>query len=230
LHTAEVTGIPATAIAAAPAEEYRVQNRFTNGLLDAFGNARLGVSGRNQNAMNGYHDLKPAIDAGTPVQNGAWGKFTNPMEIDVGIGNFNPAVGVDLVKKYIADPKYTDDPLGLRKYDGHYDQLYRDLADPQSDATIRLTGLKLAEVERDMYSGYGKTPAQIRAGKVRQGLYANAIPAMKDKLLDEGYRTGKKTMDNRGGNQMPQPREKYYDFFEDPRSPYQDLSKILFGY
>jgi hypothetical protein len=74
-----------------------------------------------------------------------WDKARNPVLVDLGHGNIKLGTAIDLLERY--NDKYPDsDPLHLKKYEGRYDDLARDLSmHSPLNATAKFAVLEAAE-------------------------------------------------------------------------------------
>lgn len=259
LDVAKKLGVPATALAAVIGEEYRTWGLFKDGLGETWTKTMVRTSGRPWGhvypeeaspveAMHPsaylerlYEDVRPKIEKGIVIQRGL-NRLYDPMTVDVGPGNINIGTAMWLVKKYLAEhPK--DDPLDLRRYEGRYDRLVMDISNPSSDATVKVAGLKLREVQ-DELAEYDRQPGR----KVSATAYFHAQPAAhRDAILDFGYRRSKRSIFKRFQQAGDKPitgwtnrtREEFergardlslpYDYFFDPASPYHAVNAVLAG-
>jgi hypothetical protein len=242
--TADVLNIPASAIASNIGEELRTRNDYSRDrpldVVDAWGLAQVNGAANPENKYTRgdanayleslYERVRPTIEAGGHVQGPVLGRINDPVRLDIGVANINFATAMHLVKRYISNSAYRDDPLNLRRYEGHYDQLYRDLLDPRSDASVRIVGLKIADI-RDFYlNGSGYRPSrdgdEARLDELRQQ-YMNSSGQSRDRLLNAGYRASYGAIVR--GEPLEIVREDYYNYFTDPRSPYHRTRRILMG-
>src|SRR6266700_2197550 len=76
---------------------------------------------------------------------GIYNRLTNPTLNDIGPGKFQIGTAIGLLQSYTNDPRFANDPLDLFKYDGHVEQMVRDLNSNTSatafDLTSKLSGL-----------------------------------------------------------------------------------------
>jgi hypothetical protein len=224
-----VTGVPPTAIAASIGEEYRMRTFAKDGLFYPVWGGDILVNGRGGDQMleRNYATHAQALQAGQAIP----GNYLDPTTFDIGPGHIKVATAMDMVKKYVN--QYTQsDPLGLKQYVGHYDALYRDLLDPNSDVSVKIAGLKLKEVQ-DYYLKY--------AANWYQGLDG----VSRDQALDSGYRSSPFAMNGEARDSENRPvqfpphvpisrfeplvRSHNYDYFRDPRSPYNNVGARLAG-
>lgn len=76
-------------------------------------------------------------------------KWTNPVAVDVGPGNFKVATAIEIIRAYSKEHKGTGrDPLGLLKYSDSYDKLVLDLVsfkDPTTSFALTAAYIKQGE-------------------------------------------------------------------------------------
>jgi hypothetical protein len=175
--TSSVLDIPATAIAAAPDEEYRTHMAFKDDTGDQLALMNL------YNTANEFHTdpetmLEKIFEQDLPdVQSGRFNRdATDIVKMDIGNGNINFGNAILALNGYLSS--YKDDPLGLAVYKGNYLQLAHDLMSKDSDVTFKISGLLLKQVD-DFYVKSNNVEYQNAIGTVRQ-----------DEMLDNGYRFG----------------------------------------
>jgi len=118
-------------------------------------------------------------------------KSGNPVLWDVGPGHVHIRTAITMLQNY--NRMFPDsDPLGLKQYNQHYDQLVRDLKNHDSDATIKIAGL----VAREGQDFYRKAMTPERWAMLNEDQRAAA--------LTQYYVTGKERMEDdfhkRGGD------------------------------
>jgi hypothetical protein len=76
---------------------------------------------------------------------GIYNRLANPVLNDIGPGKIQIGTAIDLLKSYMTDGRFANDQLDLAKYNGHVDQMVRDLNSFTSptafDLTYKLSGL-----------------------------------------------------------------------------------------
>lgn len=143
---ADQSGVPATAILGAVANEY--DTRFNPDLTSdirgragqAFGDWYGG--GRSHEKVKGDYET---VKSGNVWESKLW----HPVMIDVGPGNVRIETAIDLLGEYLASHKSDgQDPLELRQYENNYPKLVDDLLDfNQPKATMAFAGLMLAKAD-----------------------------------------------------------------------------------
>lgn len=167
------------------------------------------------------------------------GRLFNPLQIDIGPGNFNYGVAIHQTMQYLDryPREFSDgDPLGLDRYIGNYDQLYYDMINPRSDATIKMVGLRISAAQ-DFYLRNSTSDA---FGAQLREYYLGQDDVGRDRLLTLGYQYRESTIYNRLHDQykVGQPlnlnlvntaRSGYDNYFVTPGSPYWTQREILLG-
>lgn len=75
-------------------------------------------------------------------------KVLHPVLADLGPANFKLATAITLLDDYLCSTSSAGDPLGLSNYASHYDQLAKDLIDPDSQTAAKFYGLMLQKAEK----------------------------------------------------------------------------------
>src|SRR5438445_724280 len=85
-------------------------------------------------------------------------QISYPTSMDVGWGNMNVGTAIQMLRQYLtrtgAGEIYAGDPLGLRQYADNYARLARDLANPRSDLTVKMSGLLLSKADEIFANAY----------------------------------------------------------------------------
>ncbi len=225
--TAAILGIPASAIAGSFGEEYRTFQPLKDPVVDLGGmlvvNNATGHTGESgDDILNELYAKDAQKIHGGVVQGSVASRITDPLRLDIGVGNFNFGTAMYLLKDYLAkNPSY---PLKLGQYSGHPAQLYNDMLDNKSDTFVKLVGLKIRQAQ-----DFFMNNEDLKIRDYAREYYTHLSPAQRDEMLDAFYRTSKATLvhDAKTRNLHPYPRREYYQYFTDPRSPYQATSAIL---
>ena len=151
--------------------------------------------------------------------------LADPLRLDIGFGNFNFGTAVHLVKEYLANPAYRDDPFNLRRYEGRLETLYADMRNESEPTLIALVGLKLADAQDFYLNGMpGEGRTIVRDLRSR---YLSSTGAERDAWLVMAYRTSYTNI-AAADPVTPMFRSGSYNYFYDPRSPYHRTT-ALFG-
>ena len=105
----------------------------------------------------------------------------NPIGLDLGVGNIRFGFAIYLLNKYYAQNENSD-PLDLRKYQGDYVRLFADMIDANSNTSISVAGLVVADA-RDFYLYHEDVDVR--------NAFLSASQADKDRLIDFRYRSSK---------------------------------------
>ena len=141
----------------------------------------------NDNLMQNYADTRDMTNSAGSIM-GIANRLNNAALNDIGPGKFQVGTAIELLKSYINDPRFANDPLDLAKYDGHMDQMVQDLNSNGSptafDLTFKLSGLmNLQAVEWYTSSGI--------LGQARWDQYS---PDDQARMITTYYSVGRKPM------------------------------------
>jgi hypothetical protein len=149
---AGATGVPATAIAGAVAEEMRnvyleepsfsdgpgnygttVFENPTDAVLDA-----LTTRSTSDRIASDFQNRLAQIQQG--IAGGPIDKITSPTANDIGPANINLGHAIQTLQNYLSNPAYANDPLLLKQYENNYQQFAKDLTNLNSTATFAIAG------------------------------------------------------------------------------------------
>jgi hypothetical protein len=129
-----------------------------------------------------YAKREPEIRLGLNSYKKWYEQPLHPTAMDVGWGNVNVGTAILGLEQYLArtgpGERYAGDPLGLSQYADNYAKLARDLANPKSDLTVKMSGLLLSkadEIFANAYQGHylslpEQNQAQLLVTAYKQGL------------------------------------------------------------
>src|ERR1700674_1435572 len=136
----------------------------------------------------------------TSTVEGAFNRLTNPVLNDIGPGKVQIKTAIDLLNDYKNDPRFAYDPLDLLKYDGHVDQLVKDLQDPTNrtsfDLTYKFSGLMGLQAT-EFYKAY--LAGDQLSGEERWNRYS---PEEQAQLITTYYTLGRDTMIKKAEEQI----------------------------
>jgi hypothetical protein len=163
---ASTLGIPAGALASAPAEEashiisaVRGKNKYypSQNLTDFSQDNIVPPFIWHEYYADDYADRAPDIVSGEkPPTKSNWlakviDYIRRPTKNDVGWGNVNIGSAILYLNGYLSEvgpgKKYEDDPLNLGQYRNNYRKLVFDLVDPQNDLTFKIAGLVIKQAD-----------------------------------------------------------------------------------
>lgn len=145
---ADVLGVSPLAIAVAMTEE--IQDRrdkpFVERQLDNAAEAlALDYAKRSSHSILEAQlaGVDALIEAGVPESSDALKVY--PVMVDVGVGNIKVRTGIQLLRDYLDDPAFADDPLRLETYENAYHRFTIDLIQNASGLQSKIAGLMVAE-------------------------------------------------------------------------------------
>lgn len=157
------------------------------------------VSGTNDSLMQNYYDvLKNDPTNRTSTIRGIYNRLTNPALNDIGPGKFRIATAASLLQAYMNDRRFAKDPFDLFKYDGHLDQLVRDLNSNTSATAIHLTYKLSGLMNLEAVDWYTSNMGQARWNKYS--------PEEQARLITTYYTLGKERMTDGAAAQIAKSR------------------------
>jgi Ca2+-binding RTX toxin-like protein len=161
LQTAAALGVSAGAIAGGLAEEAHgyFGNQTLNDTLDRIALDEISLAGWPGNSTHeewlaDYDEHKDDLDHSP--RNGFFGsiqeavnKVSNPIFVDMGVGNFKIGIAIRLMQEYEQQYSLSDDPLGLIEngYHQDYAMLAADLANDRNGIQAKFWGLMIQEAQ-----------------------------------------------------------------------------------
>jgi hypothetical protein len=88
---------------------------------------------------------------------GQWNRYENPVLNDIGPGKMQIGTAITLLNDCVKSGNCDGDPLDLKKYVGHYDQLVKDMQDPatQYDLAYKLYALNAKQAQNFFVEQFG---------------------------------------------------------------------------
>lgn len=170
---AATLGIPATALASAPAEEAshiisakRGRHKYypSKNPIDFIQDSIVTPVLPHGYYADDYADRESDIKGGKKPSTEsnfierAFDYIRRPTKNDVGWGNVNIGSAILYLREYLSEvgpgKKYEGDPLNLAQYESNYRKMAADLVDPRSDLTFKMAGLVLKRADNAFVNIY----------------------------------------------------------------------------
>jgi len=195
---AAALGISEMAIAGAIAEEYDsfLKNPNLQLALDAYADIRLSS---HSDIVKGFNQTKDIADTNVSKLD----KLMQPTLIDAGPANIRITTAVRLFEGYSQEYLQNgSDPLGLAGYQNDYRQMLKDLINPGSGLTEKMTGLMIQEADRFFSQNADPQYWSNLTQEVRDAInitYFNNGPEAIKKMMNESLAEGKPYEPKPGG-------------------------------
>ncbi len=251
VHAERVLGIPglAEATMGAIGEEFRTLHgwrTFRDGLAD-----RVGLANVELRRLSEFYDVDSSqvleylyqqdradIRSGTAWQGGFFSKLDDPLQVDIGVGNFNLGLAIDQFYDYRASSVgQIIDPFQFSQYDNNLNGLYRDMLNPDRPTLVYMTALKMADVHgfyldpmRYAETQGWRMPGGVETANALTSRYLNSTGTERAQMLDAGYKQSYLRVATQASQDRFGVTDRvggFVDYFHDPVSPWREQVRII---